>query len=681
MSDTNADPQLKITKSMSTLLSVQESKIPDPTDDVLTQFEADTAACFDTSNQWIIDVFPNMIPILTFIMLIAVKHAALVEHRDHSKCSLATICMFYTTVLYGYFLLNDVYVRKPSSAHARTWIETSWKHEFVKFLLTLPVPQFMLPIFTQFQVFQTDRSKNISFVPSAAGFDHDQFFGRSFPISLFAAIHDCTASLPGNTTKIQVLQDLFSRVLYSITNPAYTCVIPDLIGITIDQTSNTTANYMNSKLYQVFTSIFNPVLFRDFQRRSSLAALSFTSPVYATNHINAYDLLFSASSANLRELKVVLRAVSTILTDKVPFKGTLCSLINEPSLPLVTKHGYSTYALPTWSHSENATKANLFKNIDTCNLVTEDERAQDISFLQRPTDALAHRTDVQDVMYTLASSTHSSSSSTPPTAEKLPANHTILRFLPFNLRLGEDTSNGFPRHDNDDLVQFADYRDVAPTVLLLDTDGSLTVGAHLALLAGKIIETFDLDGSTVEMPNADKSLGLQNCQFADSAIAYKYVRPGSSYRPRGRNTNAAPLARARHPSGPRLSASSLLHDRTMIMLPQINNRINAAPVGGTLPGMTIKSPVNVLRYAQSFLGFRTVDATSNADAVDNVPGMTLGGLMIWSPFTYTPYESDDQPLPDLSASRHYYLTNLRTFFGTNYNLVKCKHPYEALPAS
>nr|DAD54820.1 TPA_asm: coat protein [Quinoa-associated betapartitivirus 2] len=680
MSTPPSDPPSAITKKSTVTLSIQESKIPSQTTDVLTSFEANTAASFDTSNQWTIDVFPNMIPVIMYVMLTAVSHAALTDHREHAKCSLATICMYYITVIYGFFMLNDIYVRPSPSAHARTWIETSWKHEFVKFLLTLPVPEFLIPVLSQFHSFHTDRSKNVLFVPSAAGFDHDQFFGRTFPISVFAAIHDCTANLPGNTPKIQVLQNLFSKVLYTINAPAFSCVIPDLIGVTIDQANQTTANYINSKLFQVFSTIFNPVLFRDFQRRSALAALSFTAPNYPTNHVNAYDLLFSASSANLRELKVVLQAVGAILNDKVIFKGTLASFINEPSLASITKHGYSTYALPTWSHNENTNKQATFAAITTLHLVTEDERAQDISFLQRPAEPFPHREPVTDLIFSSTGSTSSTSSGRPERA-KLPANHAIIRYPPFCLRCQSEQPNGFPRHDNQDLVNFIDSVDTAPTVLVLDTDGTLTVGAFLATLSGKIIESFELDGSTVEMPNAAKSLGMQNCMFADSAIAYKYVRPGSDFRPRAQADFAPPLNRAPPNSRPRLPASSLLHDRTMIMLPQINRFINALPTVPTLPGMTIKSPVNVLRYAQSFLGFRTVDSSNNAAEQDDVPGMTEGLLLVWSPYTYTPYESDDLPVPDLSASRHYYLTNMRTFFGTDYNLIKCKHPYEAMPVN
>lgn len=109
-----------------------------------------------------------------------------------------------------------IYVRPAPSAHARVWAETSWKNDFANFLLSLPLPEFLAPILSQFHSFQTERTKNVFFVPSAAGFDHDQFFGRVFPLNMFAAIHDCTATLPGNSTRNQVLQDLYSRVLYTL---------------------------------------------------------------------------------------------------------------------------------------------------------------------------------------------------------------------------------------------------------------------------------------------------------------------------------------------------------------------------------------------------------------------------------------------------------------------------------
>jgi hypothetical protein len=671
MSDTVLQAKTNFLKNKSPVLSVQESKRPKISRDLMPLFQSNTAARSDSSNQWTIDVFPNMVPITMYIMLTSIAHANDVDHRTTSKVSVATICMYHLSIVYGYFLLNDMITRASASAHARPWIETSWKREFADFLLTLPVPEFLTPFLSQFQHFTTDRTKNVFFTPSAAGFDHNIFFGRVFPLNMFSAIHDCTATLPGNTPRIQVLQDLYSRVLYTITAPGFTCLIPDLIGVTIDQTTPTTANYMNSKLYQVYTAVFNPVLFRDFQHRSSLAALSFQSPVFANNHVNAYDLLFSASAANLRELKVVLQVVSTVLDGKVTTSGTLGDFLVKPSGALAIKHAYSTYALPTWSYNTNATKSAVYSAITTMHLTSERDRAQDICFLQRPAAAFNATTEVTDVTY--------AATATPAQAVQLPTGHQLTRHFPFSLLQVPNGAEPFPRHDNDDLVQFSDFVHTAPSVLVLDTDGELTISAHLPLLAGKIIESFEIDGSTIEMPNVDKSLGLQNCLFADSAVSYRLVRPGSAFHPQPAGSINPPLNRVRPNPRPRLPASSLLYDRTQIMLPNMNNRIVEARAPDTLPGMTRRAAVNFLRYAQSFFGFHTVDSSSNALALDTVPGMTNGLIHLWSPYSYTPFENDYFPDPDLAESRHYFLSNLRTIFGTDYNLVQAKHPYEALP--
>jgi hypothetical protein len=470
-----------------------------------------------------------------------------------------------------------------------------------------------------------------------------------------------------------VFNDLFSRVLYTINAPAFTCLIPDLFGVTIDQNVNTQANYVNTKLYQVFSAVFNPVLFRDAQRRSVLAPVSFRPPVFATNNVNAYDVLFAATSPNLRELKVILQSVSSILMKHIPMKVTLAGFISSASGISVLKHGYSTFALPTWSHNENANKPTLFGAITRLQNQSESDRAIDISFLQRPAAQFTAPTPVTDVIY--------AADNAPDTPVNLPQNHRLTRYWPWSLRMNrnDNTVPVFPAHNNNDLVQFDESLHTAPHVLVLDTDATLTISAHLATLSGKIIESFELDGSTIELPDVRKSLGMQNCLFADSAIPYRQVIPASEFHPRNPATINSPLARAAANPRPRLPASSLLHDRTKIMLPSIRDHVHDAALPNTLPGMTRINNVIYLRYIQSFLGFRTVDGSSNANNLDAIPGTNPPRLHVWSPYSYTPYESDDEPLPDLSQSRSYFICNLRTIFGTDFNLIEVKHPFEALP--
>jgi hypothetical protein len=659
-------------KAKTAELTVQEVKVPDSSADILNLFETNSAARSDSANEWTIDIFPNMTEILIYVMLMSIQHARLTDHRDHAKTSVATICLYHMTIVYGFFLLNDLHVRPSPSAHARSWFQTTWKREFSNFLLSLPVPEFLVNVLSQFHACQTDRTRNVFFVPSAAGFDHSHFFGRFYPLNLFAAIHDCTATMPGNSSRINVLNDLFSRPLYSTANPANSYVIPDFIGVSIDQQAPTTMNSYNSKLFQTFSAVFNPVLFRDFQRRSSLATLSLRAPVFLTNKLNAYDCLFSATSANLRELRVVLQAVSSILSGHVVCKQNLGTFISSASGTNILSHGYSTYALPTWSHNENTTKPALFSAATHFTNVSEQERATDFSFLQRPAAAFPTPNVVNDVIY--------AATAAPDTSVPIPGGHQITRYWPWSLRRTADPNPviHWPRHNNSDLVQFNDSVHTAPAVLVLDTIGTKTVSAHLATLTGKIIESFELDGSTIEMPDIRKPLGMQNSLFADSAIPYTAVTFATRFHPRTAASIRSPLARAPANPRPRLPAASLLHDRTRIMLPRLNTRL-ADPIPAGLPGMTRRDNTSVLMYVQSFLGFRTLDGSSNADNLDAIPNMAKGRLLVWSPYTYTPFESDDEPLPDLAETRSYFITNLRTLFGTDFNLIGVKHPFEALP--
>nr|QOI17255.1 capsid protein [Caloscypha fulgens partitivirus 3] len=658
-------------KAKSVELTVKDVKLPESSADPLALFESNSAAKSDSANQWIIDVFPSQIPIFMYIMMLASTASSLADHKDHAKSSAATIALYYMTIYQAFFLINDLYVRPSPSAHALTWSESSWKHAFAQFLLTLPVPQSMETIFAQLYASTTDRTANVFFIPTAAGFNHAHFYGRFIPLNFFTHIHDCIATMPGNSSRIAIMNDLLPRIMYKIksSTPSNTfdSIIADILGVTLNAgtTPGTDATYASSKLYQVFTKVFNPVLFRDFHRRSSLASLDLTTPVFKSDngHVNPYDAIFAATPQNLKELKVVLQAVSSIITSTVPCRQTLSSLIASGSGTKILAHGYSDFALPTWS-SNVQTGHDAFSKLTTLKAKTLDEYATSISFLTPPATRPTAATTINDV-----------------SLDKV-GTHVDDRFWPWSLIKQLKPVNPYPRLTTTatDFVTYDLDRSPTPHVLVLDTSGLRTVDAHLATLTGKIIESFELDGSTIELPRSDKSLGMQNCLFADSAIPFKYVIRSTRFYPRDPGSLPLPLARASPNSRPRLPASSLLHDRTKISLPRIAYDIQEATAPTGLPGLSMLDNADWIRYVQSFLGFRTV-SNDNATAQDDVPHMEYGRIYLFSPYTYTSYEDNenDTLVPDLNESRHYFLSNLRTIFGTDTNLIELKHPFEALP--
>jgi hypothetical protein len=658
-------------KNKSVVLEVKDVKYPENIADPLALFEKNSSPKTASANDWTVDVFPSQIPIFMYIMQIAASASAAADHKNQAKSSLATFCLYYAVVLQGFFLLNDLHVRPSPSPHASSWSTVSWKNKFAEYLLSLPVPDSMKTIFAQLSATETNRTKNVFFVPSAAGFNIHHFFGRFVPINFFAHLHDCIATMPGNSKPSEIQQDFLARQLFKllanhIPNKTFvTCA--DILGIHPDGTTNVSAVYATGKWYQVFSSVFNPVLFRDFHRRSSLATLDLQTPNFKkASALNAYDILFAASPYNLNELRTVLDHLAPIIRSVVPMSKSLSQVISEANGINILQHGYSTYALPTWLSNPDTRNQTFVSGTGKLKSQDYEARASDLTFLK---DSPTRPTTTQDVKVGTLTGTG--------------AAFATLNF-PWSL-ITPHQANQAPADNS--FVKFDDEVHPTPRVLVLDVLGSETVSAHLATLSGMIIESFEIDATTIEHPNVDKSLAAQNSLFADSAIPYKYVvRATRFYK---RTAELPPVAR-RHLPKPSTSqpAASLLHDRTLVMLPHVAGKdghlgtatIHDAGTFSTLPGMTVAGPYNWLKYAQSFLGFRTLNPNSGDDD-DKIPQTELGRLYLWSPYTYTPkYDSDCSELvPDLTENRSYFLSNLRSIFGTDVNLVEVAHPFVAMP--
>jgi hypothetical protein len=660
--------KLAALSSKTVTLEVKEVKLPENSANILALFESNSSARAATANEWTVDLFPNQVPPVTYLLHQAATASSAADHKDKSKSSLATFCLYYVAVFQAFFLINDMHVRPSPSAHASAWSTVSWKHAFAEWLLNLPVPDSMHTIFAQLYASQTDKTKNVFLVPSAAAFNLHHYFGRYVPVNFFAAIHDCIASMPGNSRPIDIHKDLLPRVLTNlaanhIANKT-SITVADILGISV---STTTASHVASKWYQTFSSIFNPVLFRDFHRRSSLATLDLEAPTFTdAANANAYDILFGATPGNLRELKVVLQHVASVLTDTVPCTKTLVQLVAASTGTSSFHHGSSTFGLPTWICNSD-TETALLDAITRFSSISPTTRATDLKFLKAPTAAAAAHT----VTAAAATSTD---------------NTAVISALTYPWSLVTLTASANPHPRDDEFVIFDDNVNTYPRVLVLDTLGTLTVSAHLATLTGKIIETYEIDGTTIELPNVDKSLAMQNCLFADSAVPFRHVIRATKFHVR--TTDLPPVKKRSLPRASNsLPASSLLYDRTKAILPMLPAA--ATPGQATLrdpvttnmmPGFTASPLTDWLYYAQSFFGFRT-KINAATDTADHVPATAPGRLYVWSPYTYTPYE-DSNPsglTPDLTVNRSYFLTNLRTIFGTDTNLVEVVHPMEAMP--
>jgi len=656
-----------------TLVTVKQIDNPAPALDILESFKNASAPRKTISNSWIIDVLPNFMTLIMYIMLTSSHHSKLSDSRDHPKSTTATIAAYHLAIVYAFVLLNDMYVRPSPSAHATSWLNETYKHDFAQFLMTLPVPEFLVPVLSQLFAAEPASMPNLFFVPSAAGFDFARFYGKFLPLSFFTVLHDISAELPGNSKRMDIFQELFTRPLYACLNPASTAnpktgfssVIGDILGTTIDSTTATIGNIPSTKFFQIFSSVFNPVLFRDYQRRSSLASISLALIDHKTHAPNFYDLVFCANRTNLAELRVVLSSVASTLNGSIPFSKNLGDVIASASGSDIFNHAYSTVPLPSSVSNPSVDLSTLtsIKMIDPTTF------ASTIAFLQPVNldSAAKHKLPVPQVT--------SSAGTIPPDA--------VMHLLPmpFNLvKLTNSKKNVARPNMPNDFVIFNELENVFPRHFICDVTSDALISGPLVTLSGKVIYSFELDGTTIELPNANKALAMQNVLFADSAIQYRYTIPDFVYYKRPASDIPPPLQRRLPNRNSRLPGSSLFIDRTTIIVPQFDPEIIDTTTPTSLPGLTHPQNWNWIRKSLRFMGQFTNDRRSGINSNDDsVPGATDSSLYIWSPYSYTPVEDQDDSNNDLALSRSYFLTNLRTIFGTQSPLVEVTDPVEALP--
>jgi hypothetical protein len=638
-----------------------ESKIPEPSQDFISKFKENSGARKDYSNRFTIDVFPNFVPILTYILYHVNQYTPLLEASHHAKISPGTFTAYCLSLIYGYILCCDLYVRDSPSMHASSWEDDARRQRFVEFLFTLPVPDFIAVILHKLTPTTSEHRGNITFVPSAAGFTYRTHFGRFFPINMFTNIHDLAAETPANTSPAEVYVRYLSRHLYALdtlndvslrfeASPAH------FLG-TYFTSGNAPSSYA-SKLEQVFQTVFNPVLFRDYQRRQTLASVSIVPQSYSDEHVNFYDLVFSASSSNLAEYRIIFQSISGAMKGVIKCPGDLASFFKSFSGNDILRHGYSFYALPTWHHSPIDFPESNFARPHRA---TPLDFSVAIHFLQAPTLPSI-------VAYNQPSGK----------CETDESHNVTVTYDSGRNRLSPNDNDTARPNLQSDFVTFSETLHLFPKVYVFSPSGS-TIDAWDATAFGMVIETADIDGTIVPHPNTALSLGIENTWFADSSIPVRCAYNATNFNTEDTTHRAHAMKRTISPRQTRFPAATLLVDRTSILLPRYRASGVSVPfVSELFPGLTQSNGWNWTQWSLRFLGFRTSDARDHTPASDQIPGMSRD-LLVYSPYTYTGYEGDDDFSSDFSSSKIYFITNLRTLFGTDVPLIELSNGLESMP--
>lgn len=606
---------------------------PSVQDDLLDRIATDKKHDVSDGLALTIDVIPDFRWILMSVMYYANVYYSSVDIKNRSKTSPATITFYFMSIIYAHLLVSDQFLRHTPSHWANKFMNDSARRDYLEFLLSLPVPSLLMKFIETLTTTTDPRRPHIQFCPSLAGFSFHHDFGRFFPVSIFAHAHHLAATMRTSDPTETIWFKFFS----------FTPITGMSTGALFGQHLPTANNICDhsSKLFQSLEALFNPVIERSIQRRNTLAPTPM-HPINATDPklYNPYILALACDADNMNESQTILESVSVALASVLTYKGQLGTLYDSLSGLDILRHGYSSFALPTWYFNVPAAPTSS----KTHKLESDRERATTLLFLQKPVPTNA---------VTL----------------KYPTDASTIDKVLYLVKKVKKNDN-FPDPASDFRLFKGPY-DVNPRVRVLDPyDVNVSVLSSV-VYCGLIIESLELDGSSVLQPDVDVPLDEENSQALQSALPLQAIRRATSFTGTATTTrlDAAHRAIASHHAQ---KAASFLFNTGEARLGVFDDHTDDA-IPAELPAFRIREHTTWFSRMYNVIAFRTrardIDADETPSRVPN------GTVVVWSPYrfvsrTWTPAEQ---------ANHCYMLTNFRTIYGMNVPLSEISHPNTLLP--
>jgi hypothetical protein len=349
----------------------------------------------------------------------------------------------------------------------------------------------------------------------------------------------------------------------------------------------------------------------------------------ASSQANMYIIFLNADSRNARSMFKFIATLSNVVKSDLSGTFQLGAVPDDLNGTNILVHGYSAYALPTW-HDMTTTTGHKFSTEQD-----EEEYAKALGFMQPST----------------FSGTHS---------QKWIKDDEDLVTKMYLIQKGKHEQKNEPK----DLVEepFNPDTHVAPRTVFLDPYTSGDGPISYSMLAGLIIESAEVDGSSVPLPNTNIGLSKINRDFLQGAL---------------------PLSRSRHGLNPRGHDNIQPSSRTVLkgQLQKIShdlygiekNRLGFmdSTTDSTFP--TQPYGFNLIYHIRNkFQMFSKLSFTSA-----ETPSPTSVTLTIWSPYRYVSNDEDAHP----SDACTYMLFNHRALYGTHIPLVASRHPSTIIPIS
>jgi hypothetical protein len=606
---------------------------PSVKDDLITRIGTERKHDLSDGLPITIDVQPDFRWILMSLMYYSNLYYSTIDIKNKSKTTPMTICMYFLVVITAHMLVSDLHLRHTPSFWASQFTQASYRREYFEFLLSLPVPEVLLKFIETLTETKDPRRPHVQICPSFAGFSVHHDYGRFFPPTIFLKAHTLAATVSSRDNTESVLSKLFNTSAFGNVK------IGNLFGQ--HMTSNDNILDYNSKLIQMFYSLFNPVVERSLERRNSFAPTPVTPYPYDDSiKTNPYVLNLHATAEDITEMTTTLESVATSLSTVLSFKGQLGTLYDTLQGLDILRHGYSSFALPTW-HSQVTGTPSTSK---PWKLENSTQRAESIGFLLTPTP----KND---------------------TTLKFPTDPSVIEKILYLVKKVQKTEN-YPDPSNDFRLFHPKY-DTSPRVRILDPYDLNVSTLSSVIYCGMIIETLEVDGSIVLQPDVDSTLDECNSQVLQSAVPLSTIRRATHLGSTTISQATYALDRVQHRSDSQ-KASTILYDAGEHRLGVFDTTVDET-IPTDLPSFRIREHTSWFTRMFNVLSYKT--KSPDTESTETSPNVPLGMIVAWSPYRYVAQTWKVSAQPDST----YMLLNWRTNYGMNTPLAEIPHPVDLLP--
>lgn len=412
------------------------------------------------------------------------KHQSLINTTD-PYLSVPSYIGYQLSLFYIQNLVLDIKCRENLSSFATPFSSETRLINFIDSMLRCRVPPELGIELKNLAPVYDPLHTDLEYVPNYSCFSLQHDFGRTIPAYTYFLIHNVLSDIAEFSSPRDLLNKIYETQLFTYGEDIIT--ISNLFGGPFLEAGNILSH--TNWLRESFERLLLPSLGSYLEIQPTLIDIPLTTGQLEAENLNPYSYLLFGSQQNLIEISTFMLKISESLAVKYPDLPTLGSFLGTVSGITILSHSVEPTTLPTW-HTLSAN--NLHGKQRS---ITDTQIASKLQFCVGPltyTDKLPYPKDASTIEKTLYLVDHKKYSPT-----KDPVTYVL-----FKTRL----------HTSPDVMWFQPY-------------SRATGMLNHVLVLGLKIETAEIDGVTIPIPNPLLTLMTQNSEFIQGSIPIWNVFP------------------------------------------------------------------------------------------------------------------------------------------------------------